>query len=840
MEKQKKTPSKRDLAVLVVLLAGMMVLLGYVYLINQIRGIREVNYNQLSSIAELKVAEITRWRKQRTSDLLTTIESPLFREAAAALAADPADAALREKVSAHLEALALHNHYRSCVLVLPDGEILVSLNPETIRLDEAALQTVREAALSKTPQFGDFHRSAPDGNVILNLAGPVLDGGNRVSAVLLLRVNPEVNLYPLIQTWPTPSESAETLLVRREGDHVLFLNSLRHREDQPLTVRIPLTADNTPAVMAVNGTRGNVEGEDYRGVGVYASILAVPDSDWYMISKIDRQEITAQIMIISGFILMLVVMGILSTTAILVAVFGLRQRSLQRSVFEAEIGRLTALEETRTILYSIGDGVIAADEHGRVTHINPVAVELTGWKEEDAIGRGLSEVFSIINEKTLEEVESPAQRVLRDGNIVGLANHTLLVRRDGQKIPIADSAAPVRDGQGNIHGVVLVFRDQTGERETRRELSLLTNTIRASLDEIYIFDADTLCFRFVNEGALKNLGFSMEEMLAKTPLDIKPEMDETRFRKTIQPLFDHSLPIQVFETFHQRRDGSRYPVEVHLQLHEDESGNGGRLFMAIIQDITRRREDENAIQKLNAELEQRVIDRTVQLQASNNELEAFAYSISHDLRGPLRGIDGWSQALLEDNFDQLDPTGREYLNRVRGETQRMGRLIDDLLELSRVTRIEMTVENVDLTAMANNIAERLGRIEKDRDVEFRAEENLAARGDPRLLAIALADLLENAWKFTAPRQKARIEFGCEHWDGRPVYYVRDNGVGFDMEYSARLFGAFQRLHKQTEFPGTGIGLATTQRIIQRHGGTIWPEAEPDKGATFFFTLKEVE
>jgi PAS domain S-box-containing protein len=840
MENQIKPPSKWITAGLIVAISGVMILLGYIYLINQIRGIREVTDNQLTSIAQLKISEISHWREERMSDLWVTLESPMFRESVVELAANPNKAALREDLTTRLESLITHANYWNSYLVYPDGTILISAKPPAARMEEAAVLNIHTAVESERAFFSDFFHSELDGRVYLDLIGPVKNENGQVTAVLLLRVDPEQYLYPLIQTWPTPSESAETLIVRREGDAVLFLNTLRHRPDAPLTIQIPLSRDEVPGVKVVKGLRGSTEGIDYRGVEVFAAVNPIPDSEWFIVSKIDRREIRDQIIFISGFILLMVVMGILLTAALLVVYFNRRQRILYRDMYNAEKGRLKALEETRTILYSIGDGVIATDEHGRVTHINPVAVDLTGWKEEDGIGRDLSEVFSIINEKTLEKVENPAKQVLRDGNIVGLANHTLLVRRDGRKIPIADSGAPVKDTQGDIHGVVLVFRDQTGERETQRELYLLSNTIRASLDEIYIFDADTLRFRFVNDGALKNLGFSLEEMQEKTPLDIKPEMDEAKFRQMVKPLLDHSLPIQVFETIHQRSDGSCYPVEVHLQLHEDESGNDGRLFMAMIQDITRRRQDEEAIQKLNADLEQRVIDRTIQLQASNKELEAFAYSISHDLRGPLRGIDGWGQALLEDNFDQLNPTGREYLNRVRGETQRMGRLIDDLLELSRVTRIEMTVENVDLTTMANNIIAGFRIIDNDRDVEFTVEENLAARGDPRLLEIALTDLLDNAWKFTGAREKARIEFGSKVWDGRQVFFIRDNGVGFDMDYSARLFGAFQRLHKQTEFPGMGIGLATAQRIIQRHGGTIWPESKPGEGATFFFTLMEME
>jgi len=263
--------------------------------------------------------------------------------------------------------------------------------------------------------------------------------------------------------------------------------------------------------------------------------------------------------------------------------------------------------------------------------------------------------------------------------------------------------------------------------------------------------------------------------------------------------------------------------------------------------------------RLNEQLEQRVRERTSQLVAANRELEAFCYSISHDLRTPLRTIDGFSQAALEDCGAHLDAVGRDYLNRVRGGCRHMDQLIDDLLNLSRVTRDQMRLEKVDLTALAHAVVDQLRESSPPRDIEFRIAPGLSAFGDARLLRAALSNLLENAWKFTGHRPDAVIEVGTEGGEGLtsvsapvsdlrsptsalrppspPVFFVRDNGVGFDMRYSDKLFNAFQRLHTVQEFPGTGIGLATVARVIQRHGGRIWAEAAVGRGATFYFTLE---
>ena len=228
--------------------------------------------------------------------------------------------------------------------------------------------------------------------------------------------------------------------------------------------------------------------------------------------------------------------------------------------------------------------------------------------------------------------------------------------------------------------------------------------------------------------------------------------------------------------------------------------------------------------------------RDIELAAVNEELEAFNYSVSHDLRAPLRTIDGFSQALLEDYEDKLDDEGKDYLGRTRAASQRMGRLIDDLLNLSRVTRREMRFEEVDLSAIARQVVVELEEGESGRDVTFEITEGAVTMGDPNLLRTVLDNLIGNAWKFTGNHPTAKIEFGITEDDGRPAYFVRDDGAGFDMEYADNLFGAFQRLHGMTEFPGTGIGLATVQRIIHRHGGRVWAEGKVEQGAAFYFTL----
>jgi PAS domain S-box-containing protein len=359
----------------------------------------------------------------------------------------------------------------------------------------------------------------------------------------------------------------------------------------------------------------------------------------------------------------------------------------------------------------------------------------------------------------------------------------------------------------------------------------------------------------VNRACAEANGMTPGQMIGRSDLDLVPDRAQAEaFMRADREVISTGLPKVIPEEWLTDAAGrTRILQTIKIPLRMPETDEPGLLGVSV--DITERKRAEDEIRKLNENLEQTVAERTIRLEAANKELEAFAYSVSHDLRAPLRGIDGWSQALLEDYADKLDERGKGYLATVRGETQRMGQLIDDMLELSRVTRAEMRAETVDLSALAGSIITELRRRAPAHPLEIIIAPALKAPGDARLLRIALENLLGNAWKFTSKRAQGRIEFGVmEKWStgavastrksnaptlehaNTPVFFVRDNGAGFDMAYAHKLFAPFQRLHKPSEFPGTGVGLATVQRIFNRHGGQVWAESAPDCGATFYFTL----
>jgi PAS domain S-box-containing protein len=400
------------------------------------------------------------------------------------------------------------------------------------------------------------------------------------------------------------------------------------------------------------------------------------------------------------------------------------------------------------------------------------------------------------------------------------------LRKDGSEFPVEISLSPLETEDGVL--VSSAIRDISERKRAEEELRLKEERFRLMVSEIkdyaiFMLDPDGKVISW-NAGAERIKGYSSEEILGQHFSRFYPADDLNKDRAAAELKFAAKEGRIEDEGWRVRKDGSLFWANVVITALRDE---GGRLlgFVKVTRDISESK-------RIDQELEL----RNAQLLSSNSELEAFCYSVSHDLRAPLRSIDGFSQALLDDYADRLDDTGKQYLQRVRAGAQRMAALIDDLLTLSRITRAELQRQPIDLSEMASSVANDLSRQDPARHVVFVIAPGLEARADAQLMRTVLENLLGNAWKFTSGRSHARIEFGRTQANGASAFFVRDNGAGFDPAYAGRLFGAFQRLHAAAEFPGTGVGLASVQRVIYRHGGRVWAKGAVNQGATFFFTL----
>jgi PAS domain S-box-containing protein len=513
------------------------------------------------------------------------------------------------------------------------------------------------------------------------------------------------------------------------------------------------------------------------------------------------------------------------------------------------------------IFHSATFSCIATDAKGNIQIFNVGAERMLGYAEMEVVNRitaadlhdpaeviaraaALSREFATPIAPGFEALAFKAARGLED--IYELTQ----VRKDGSRFPAIISVTALRNAENGIIGYLLIGTDNTARhlveeerekfnqrlRDQRQALSASEVRYRrlfeTAKDGILILDADTGMVVDVNPFLITLLGYSREQFLGKAIWDLGFFADivanEDKFRELRETEYvRYEKPLKTSA-------GRRIDVEFISNVYLVE---GSKVIQCNVRDISERRRAEEAVRLLYAELEQRVVQRTAELEAANKELEAFSYSVSHDLRAPLRAVDGFSQAVLEDFGALLPDEGRRYLQTIRSGAQRMGALVDDLLAFARLSRQSPDKRPVNTDQLVRTALAELGSPWPDRELEVRLGVLPASSGDPALLKQVWLNLLSNALKYTRKKKHAVVEIGSVPTDGIETFFVRDNGTGFDLRYADKLFGVFQRLHRVEDYEGTGVGLAIVQRIVQRHGGRVWAEAAVDRGATFYFTLE---
>jgi len=930
--------------------------LGYLHFYNSKKEVIRDRNEELSAIADLKVKQIVNWRRERMIDSLTIFDNPLISRLVKNFIDSPVDANYSNTLVRWADSLRRNNEYKSVVVTDAAGKIIYGSGQYANIIGVYARKNIERAVKDQKVEVTDLHRNKDVDEIHMDIYIPLILRERSKSTYIgsvLIRLDPYNFLFPLVQTWPTPSKTAETFLVDRQGDKVVYLNELRHRRGSAPDALMPAEKADLPANLAVNGVEKTVEGTDYRGEEVLAALRIIPDSPWYMVSKIDKKEIMKPLIRGELFALVSLVAFILFAAALTAFYWEKKDAEYYRSQYETETQKRALEKHYKFLTKYANDMIILLDTERNIIEVNEKATAVFGYTHEELVKMKADDLRALGYKSGVKEITSKAAAQN------GLVYETINRRKDGSEFPIEISLRLI-DVEGTQY-FQAIARDISERKMLEQRMESFFTESPAGLciiDDKYRWVKINKKMADINGFPLEeHIGKKITELLPGLAPQLKPMLDDivnngkaflnieitgetprepgsvrtwissyfpvpgidhrynfagcivveiTDLKKALEELrlerdqarryfntaevmfvvldregrvillnkkgydilgygenelfarnwFDACVPedlrVQAGETFQKVLKGEISPVEYYeIELVTRKGGRRTMAFHNTVirnekneitgtlssgEDVTEKKKAEENIRKLNDDLEKRVKERTAQLEAANGELEAFSYSVSHDLRAPLRAIDGFSRMLIEDHSSTLDNEALRLLNVVRKSTDHMSHLIDDLLTFAKVSRHELVLSDLNIEEMVGSLVEEFKAENPGRKIDFILKEIKPAFGDRAVIRQVFSNLLSNAVKFTRKKETAVIEIGCIPGEKENTYYVKDNGTGFDMKYADKLFGVFQRLHSEKDFEGTGIGLAMIARIISRHGGKVWGVGKPGEGAAFYFTL----
>jgi PAS domain S-box-containing protein len=806
--------ANRLLIVIFVILAGGILVSGHLYFRHLEEKYRLESERTLSAIADLKVAELLLWRKERLGDGAVIHGNSAFSNLVGRHFADPGERKAEMELRGWISKLHSAYLYDTVFLLDTRNRLRISSPPAPAAVDSTVADYAAQALRTGEVTFVDFHRHGNGNQIHLSLIVPIFDGTGerRPLGVLVMRIDPGRYLYPFISRWPVPSRSSETLLVRREGDEVVYLNKLRFDKSAPLSLRLPVSHPDLPAAKAVLGREDVVEGMDYRNVRVVAALRRVPGSPWFLVAKMDAAEIYAPLREKLWFVIALVAAFLVSAGAGVGLIWRQQSAAFYKESFRGERERAWLQDLVSRSLNKI---YVFAPDTLRITFANRAACENTGYREEELKEMAMPDIEPEFSVETFRALVGPLLTREKERLVLETTHR----RKDGSTYPVEIYLQLVDTDKGPVF--LAVVNDITErkahelarmESEQKYRTLVETMTEGVALHEMLYDGAGPVDYRLmtVNPAYARHTGIAVERAqgaLAST-------------------LYGTGAPPFLKEYDHVARSGEPMtfdaffpPMKKHFHIAANSPGPG--LFATVFEDITERKRQEE------------------ELREKNQELERLNYTVSHDLKSPLVTIKTFLGYLAQDMAKGDSARIEQDMMYMRTAAERMGSLLDDLFDLSRLGRTSNPPVDVEFRELAQEAVNLVaGRISQRGVRVALADDRVVLHGDrPRLLQI-WQNLVDNAVKFMGDQAEPRIEVGVEGGSAKEkVFFVRDNGQGIDPRYREKIFGLFEQLDPGVE--GTGIGLALVKRIVEQYGGALWMESEgPGKGTAFFFTLPD--
>lgn len=799
---------------------------GFFLFNNESNKLKYQKEQTLSAIASLKVKQIENWYSDELNDAdIISSKKNLFQLINKYIKEKSGEN--NENLKNLLNQIKLEHDYEDIIVAELNGDIINTTNDRITKLEDAERNLIETAIKGSTVATNLFN-IANEEKVVLSFISTVQENSKSPEFIIIFRINPEIFLFPIVKNWPLINLTSESYIFSEEQDSIVYLNNLRHIQNRPLEFKASTTESKLPGVIALTGYKGVTEGIDYRGKEVFAYVSEIKGTPWFLVSKIDKDELLSELPKLAIYIASIVLVTILLTIVSVLFFNHQKQISTYKELISKEKDLWQHQEKFKVIMESIGEGVMTIDLSGKVQYLNHRAEELTGWKLRDAKGRAFHSIYNVKSEETGKAENNIMEKVLKEGIIKELANHTILISKNGNELPVMDTGAPMYDSGGKLIGIAIAFQDETERRMQRRKLleseEKYRSIIETSQDAILINQNNEIVF--INSAGIKLFDAqSKDQIIGKSLFDF------------FHPDF-HNI---INESVSKIRKGEKIPIieEKIINLKGDKIDveviavpfqfNGSDAIQVSIRDVNEKKR-----------LVEELIQSKLKAEESNRLKSAFLQNLSHEIRTPMNGIIGFTQ-LIKDS--PKDPESiEEFIDIIEKSGDRLINIINDLVDISKIETgtISVNENEFEIGSMLDELYKLFLKQadEKGLKFEIKYESDIydcRMISDKTKVYQVLSNLMNNAIKFT---ESGSIYLGVKFENEQILFYIKDTGIGIPADKQELIFERFLQADTSINrgYEGAGLGLSISKAFVEKFGGKIWVESEVGKGSTFYFSL----